>query len=104
MARSTLSIHPTREAPTTPNPSVATILHDHVSLSTSCIDRLYLNDYVPRLQSSGQLCAFLCDHVGNRIASPAAFVHSTIGSCRPSVHLPTSTWCLSSSSSAASAK
>jgi hypothetical protein len=56
-----------------PSPSVATILRDHVSLSTSCIDRLYLNGYVPKLQSSGQLCAFLCDHLGNRIASPAAF-------------------------------
>ncbi|HEY1296917.1 MAG TPA: hypothetical protein VGJ60_27890 [Chloroflexota bacterium] len=44
-----------------------------MSLSTSCIDRLYLNGYVPKLQSSGQLCAFLCDHLGNRIASPAAF-------------------------------
>ena len=55
-----------------PNPNVATILADHVSLSTSCIDRLYLNGYVPKLQSSGQVCAFLCDHLGNRIASPAA--------------------------------
>lgn len=56
-----------------PSPSVATILADRVSLSTSCIDRLYLNGYVPTLQTSGQLCAFLCDHLGNRIASPAAF-------------------------------
>src|SRR5438067_9861221 len=56
-----------------PNPNVATILRDHVSLSTSCIDRLYLNGYVARLQSTGQLCAFLSDHLGNRIASPAAF-------------------------------
>ena len=55
-----------------PSPSVATILREHVSLSTSCIDRLYLNGYVPKLQTSGQLCAFLCDHLGNRIASPAA--------------------------------
>lgn len=54
------------------SPSVATILRDYVSLSTSCIDRLYLNGYVPRLQTSGQLCAFLCDYLGNRIASPAA--------------------------------
>jgi hypothetical protein len=54
-----------------PSPSVATILRDHVSLSTSCIDRLYLNGYVPRLQTSGQLCAFLNDHLGNQIASPA---------------------------------
>jgi hypothetical protein len=56
-----------------PSPSVATILRDHVSLSTSSIDRLYLNGYVPRLQTSGQLCAFLCEHLGNRIASPAIF-------------------------------
>ncbi len=56
-----------------PSPNVATILRDHVSLSTSCIDRLYLNGYVPKLQSTGQLCAFLCDHLGNQIASPAAF-------------------------------
>jgi hypothetical protein len=56
-----------------PVPNVATILRDHVSMSTSCVDRLYLNGYVPKLQSSGQLCAFLCDHLGNRIASPAAF-------------------------------
>ena len=55
-----------------PVPNVATILRDHVSLSTSCIDRLYLNGYVPRLQTSGQLCVFLEDHLGNRIASPAA--------------------------------
>lgn len=55
-----------------PSPSVATILRDHVSLSNSCIDRLYLNGYVPRLQSSGQVCAFLCDHLGNQIPSPAA--------------------------------
>lgn len=61
-----------REAPIVSSPSVATILRDYVSLSTSCIDRLYLNGYVPRLQTSGQLCAFLCDYLGNHIASPAA--------------------------------
>jgi hypothetical protein len=65
-------ILPEREAPTMPSPSVATILRDHVSLSTSCIDRLYLNGYVPMLQSSGQLCAFLCEHLGQPIPSPAA--------------------------------
>ena len=55
-----------------PSPSLATILRDHVSVSTSCIDRLYLDGYLPKLQSSGQVCAFLCDHLGHRIASPAA--------------------------------
>ena len=68
-----VSILPKREASMMPSPNVATILADHVSLSTSSIDRLYLNGYVPKLQSSGQLCAFLCDHLGNQIASPAVF-------------------------------
>src|SRR5262249_53042962 len=81
VAPSALSIPPSREAPTMPVPRVATILRDHVSLSTSCIDRLYLNGYVPKLQSSGQLCAFVCDHFGNRIASPAAFRPLRGGGC-----------------------
>jgi hypothetical protein len=42
VAPSTLSIYPSREAPTMASPNVATILRDHVSLSTSCVDRLYL--------------------------------------------------------------
>jgi hypothetical protein len=66
-------ILPEWEAPTMTSPSVATILRNHVSLSTSCIDRLYLNGYVPKLQSSGQLCALLCEHLGHQIPSPAAF-------------------------------
>jgi len=72
-----------------PSPNVATILRDHVSLCTSCIDRLYLNGYVPKLQSTGQLCAFLCDHLGNLIASPSPFVHFTTGSFRRWYCLPT---------------
>jgi hypothetical protein len=39
-----------------PSPSPATILHNNVSLTSWRIDRLHLNGYVPRLQSSGQ-CA-----------------------------------------------
>ena len=54
-------------------PNIADIIRHHVSLEVRCIDRLYLNGYVPKLQSTGQLCAFLCDHLGNQIASPAAF-------------------------------
>lgn len=49
------------------------ILQDHVSLSVSCIDRIYLNGYIPRLQTSGQLCYFLRDHLGYPIPSPALF-------------------------------
>lgn len=52
-------------------PNIDAIIRDHVTLSTSCIDRLYLNGYVPKLQTSGQLCYFLREHLGNPIPSPA---------------------------------
>lgn len=52
-------------------PNIETIIRDRVTLSVDCIDRLYLNGYVPRLQTSGQLCWFLQDHLGNPIPSPA---------------------------------
>src|SRR3989442_2677041 len=57
--------------PMTPN--IHTIIRDHVSLSITCLDRLYINGYVPTLQTSGQLCFFLRDHLGNPIPSPALF-------------------------------
>jgi hypothetical protein len=52
-------------------PNIETIIRDHVTLTVDCIDRLYLNGYVPMLQTSGQLCWFLRDHLGNPIPSPA---------------------------------
>jgi hypothetical protein len=55
------------------SPNLDSILRDHVSLSVSCIDRIYLNGYVPKLQTSGQLCYFLRDHLGFPIPSPALF-------------------------------
>ena len=54
-------------------PNIHTIIRDHVSLSITCIDRLYINGYIPTLQTSGQLCRFLSDHLGNPIPSPALF-------------------------------
>jgi len=54
-------------------PNVAQIIRDHVSMSNTCIDRLYINGYVPTLQTSGQLCYFLRDHLGYPIPSPALF-------------------------------
>jgi hypothetical protein len=53
------------------NPSAATILREHVTLSTACLDRLYLNGYVPTLQTPGQLTTFLRDHLGFPVPSPA---------------------------------
>jgi hypothetical protein len=39
-------------------------------LSIDCVDRLYLNAYVPNLQVSGQLVTFLTEHLGFPIPSP----------------------------------
>ena len=52
-------------------PNIETIIRDRVTLTVDCIDRLYLNGYVPRLQTAGQLVGFLRDHLGNPIPSPA---------------------------------
>ena len=52
-------------------PNIETIIRDRVTLTVDCIDRLYLNGYVPRLQTSGQIVGFLRDHLGNPIPSPA---------------------------------
>jgi hypothetical protein len=54
-------------------PNIHAIIRDHVSLSITCLDRLYINGYVPSLQTSGQLCYFLREHLGNPIPSPALF-------------------------------
>ena len=52
-------------------PTVAEILADHVSLEVSCLDRIYVNGYVPKLQTPGQLVFFLREHLGNPLPSPA---------------------------------
>src|SRR6266545_2486774 len=53
-------------------PNVAELIKDHVTLAVDCVDRLYLNAYVPRLQSSGGVVTFLA-HRGQSIPSPALF-------------------------------
>jgi hypothetical protein len=40
-------------------PNIHSIIRDHVALSITCIDRLYLNGYVPMLQMPGGLWGFL---------------------------------------------
>src|SRR3954447_15799590 len=70
-SRSTIIDHPAKEGQMTPN--IADIIRQHVTLSVSCIDRLYLHAYMPKLQTSGGLCYFLHDHLGNPIPSPALF-------------------------------
>lgn len=51
--------------------TVNDLLDGHVSLDIECLDRIYLNGYVPNLQVAGQVVRFMRDHLGFRIPSPA---------------------------------
>jgi hypothetical protein len=54
-------------------PNVAELIKDHVTLAVDCVDRLYLNAYVPRLQSTGGVVTFLEHRGQTTIPSPALF-------------------------------
>jgi hypothetical protein len=54
-------------------PNINDLLDEHSVLDLSCLDRIYLNAYVPKLQTSGQVFRFLSEHRGYPIASPAIF-------------------------------
>lgn len=51
-------------------PTVESLLKDNVTLKVECIDRLYLNGYVPRLQRPQNLWWFLHEHRGCPVISP----------------------------------
>jgi hypothetical protein len=51
----------------------ATLLRDHVTLVVRSIDRIFLQAYVPKLQSVGLVCLFLNRQRGYNIPSSAAF-------------------------------
>jgi hypothetical protein len=53
--------------------TAAQMVAGHVRLDISCLDRLYLNGYVPRLQTGGGVVYFFHDHRGKPIVSPALF-------------------------------
>jgi hypothetical protein len=65
------------EAPVRPEPmmtvarSVADVLTDHVVFEVECIDRMYLNVYVPQLQYAAGLVGFVHRQLGLPIASTA---------------------------------
>jgi len=54
-------------------PNIDSIIRDHVTLTVRCLDRIYLQGHMPKLQTSGGLCYFLRDHLGHPIPSPALF-------------------------------
>ncbi|HXL88728.1 MAG TPA: hypothetical protein VN969_07020 [Streptosporangiaceae bacterium] len=55
-------------------------LDAHAVLDIERLDRIYLNAYVPVLQSSGQVVAFMTQHLGMPIPSSALTEKSGPGS------------------------
>ena len=51
--------------------TVADILREHVTLEVECIDRMYLNAYIPGLQYESGVAAFFVKHRGQPVASSA---------------------------------
>jgi hypothetical protein len=47
------------------------LLAGHVGLDIECLDRIYLNGYVPNLQVPGQVASFMTAHLKHPIPSPA---------------------------------
>ncbi|MDP8928910.1 MAG: hypothetical protein M3O70_10125 [Actinomycetota bacterium] len=41
------------------------VLDGHVALEVDCVDRLYINAYVPGLQVGGQVVSFFTTHRGD---------------------------------------
>src|SRR5579863_6236665 len=57
--------------------SAADVLSGHVTLEVECVDRMYLNLYVPRLQYEGGVVEFFRRHRGQPIASSALMAPMT---------------------------
>jgi hypothetical protein len=65
-----------RDEPAAADPAVVTaadMVAGHVRLDISCLDRVYLNGYVAKLQTAGGVIYFFHDHRGKPIVSPALF-------------------------------
>ena len=52
--------------------TVADVLSEHVSFEVECIDRMYLNVYVPQLQYATGLVSYIHRQLGMPVASTAA--------------------------------
>jgi hypothetical protein len=57
--------------------SLAQLQKEHVVLELECIDRMYLNAYVPKLTSEGGIAAFCRGYLGHRFASTKQAVAMT---------------------------
>src|SRR5260370_776559 len=57
--------------------TVAEVLSDHVVFEVECIDRMYLNVYVPQLQHTGGLLGYVHRQLGLPIASTAPLARIT---------------------------
>jgi hypothetical protein len=60
--------------------SVADILDHHVTFELEAIDRMYLNGYVPSLQSGGGVVYFMKTHLGPVFRRPRWWRPSASGS------------------------
>jgi hypothetical protein len=70
-------------------PSVAQLQRDHVVLELQCIDRMYLNAYIPQLTSEAGVASFFRGYLGNRFASTkqaGPMTDAFIGSIRDFIH------------------
>lgn len=57
--------------------SLAELQQEHVVMELECIDRMYLNAYVPKLTSEGGIAAFCRGYLGHRFASTKQAVAMT---------------------------
>jgi len=57
--------------PPKPLPTIKALLDEHVTLAVECLDRLYLNGYIPALQTGPGVVRFLVNHLKFPVASPA---------------------------------
>jgi hypothetical protein len=60
-----------------PTKSLAQLQKEHVALELECIDRMYLNAYVPKLTTEGGIAAFCRGYLGHRFASTKQAVAMT---------------------------
>jgi len=57
--------------------NLAQLQQDHVTFQLECIDRMYLNAYVPKLTSEGGIAAFCRGYLGHRFASTKQAIDMT---------------------------